>query len=59
MATAVTCDHCKQPVTGVVCQLRVLDATRVDTSPIISSAHLHWDCIPDFGRCAQKEEAAT
>lgn len=49
--TQVICDHCKKPVTDVAYVLRALDAERVDCSPTISGPnHLHWDCIPLFGR---------
>lgn len=57
MSVTVNCDHCKDPITDVAYNLRALDATRVDTSPIIgTNAHLHWDCVPIFGRSDERYE---
>ncbi len=47
----IVCDHCKQPITEVVYVVEVRDAQRYDADGgRILRAHLHWDCLPLYGR---------
>lgn len=47
----VHCDHCKMVIDEVAYVLTTSDAQRVDIlDQRISRAHLHWDCVPLYGR---------
>lgn len=51
---AITCDACKMPVgpDDVVYTLTASDPARIDggTGTALWWAHLHWDCVPVYGR---------
>jgi hypothetical protein len=50
MSVAVTCDHCRKPIEEVAYVLAAVDAERIDLFRAITRNHLHWDCVPLFGR---------
>jgi len=54
MALKVVCDHCKEPIFEVGYTLRGFDAQRIETGPVIGNAHLHWDCVPLYGRSTER-----
>lgn len=56
MSTSVTCDRCKKPITEVAYVLMAVDPDRIDLFHAISRTHLHWECIPTYGRNEQGDE---
>lgn len=55
----VTCDHCKKPITEVAYALSAIGADLADLQHrALSRTHLHWDCLPHFGRLSKRAEPA-
>lgn len=51
----VHCDHCKTEVTEVAYRVQAIDARRLDSGGCVSTSHLHWNCLPLFGRSTKAE----
>ena len=50
------CDHCKKVIDEVAYVLLATDAQRIDLFNPITRVHLHWDCVPTYGRNDSKEK---
>lgn len=48
----VTCDRCKKPIGSDECVyvLAAMDPLRLDIPAPITRNHLHWTCVPLYGR---------
>jgi hypothetical protein len=55
MSITLHCDHCKKPITEVAYVLRTVAAVDPDRK-ITGDSHLHWDCVPHFGRSTERFE---
>lgn len=58
MSVSVTCDRCKQPIgdDDVAYVLLAIDPQRIDRMEPVSRAHLHWKCVPTYGRSNEPAE---
>jgi len=59
MSLTVHCDHCKHQIFEVAYVLCAVDAQCLESGrPIVGPNHLHWDCVPMYGRSARSEAVA-
>jgi len=57
MSVVTSCDRCKKVIAEVAYVLLALDAERIDINrPISGPTHLHWECVPLYGRSEPKDQ---
>ena len=58
MSVVTSCDRCKKVITEVAYMVVAVDATAPDLQHPITGGHthLHWECVPLYGRNEPKEQ---